>query len=305
MTGSGSERYGWTAARWGLATTVVLAVHFGGAWAALHWMPKSEPEGEPPAAVMIELAPLPVSANNAPQNEAAPGPEVAEAKLAEEQVQSEVADNEPPPPPPEPQPEPEPQEIQVPEVEKKAEVVLPAAPRVDPQKEREKERKIERERQKRVEQVRERERERKREREREREKKRAARAKALEAEKNATAQRTSAPSGAPGPRSPSAASASAGASSAAMSSWRGSLMAHLNRHKRFPGGASAGGTVVVAFSINRSGGVTGARLARSSGDSVLDSEAVATVRRASPVPAPPDHIAGSQISLSVPIRYNR
>lgn len=301
----GSTGHGWAFARWGAAGAVVLAAHFGGAWVALHWK-HAEPAGEPPAAIMIELAPLPVSANNAPQNETAPGPEVAEAQQAEKPVESEVAQNEPPPPPPEPEPEPEPQEIQAPEVPQKAEVVLPAAPKVDPQKEREKERKLERERQKRIELARERERERERKRELEREKKRAARAKALQAERNATAQRTSAPSGAPGPRSPSAASASAGANSAAMASWRGALMAHLNRHKRFPGGASSNnGTAVVSFSINRSGGVTSARLARSSGDSALDNEAVATVRRASPVPAPPAHIAGGSISLSVPIRYSR
>lgn len=295
--GAGS---GWHVARWGAAGAVVLAAHFGGAWVAMNWGSHEQAPGDPPAAVMIELAPLPVSANSTPEAAAAPGPQVAEAPEAEAPVESKVAENEPPPPP-EPEPEPLPEEIKAPEVPQKAEVTLPAASKIDPQKEREKQRKLERERQKRIEMVRER----RKEREHKRELERAARAKARQAEKNATAQRTSAPSGAPGPRAPSAASASAGANSAAMASWRGAVMSHLNRHKRFPSGAGSGGTVTVSFSINRNGGVTAARLARSSGDGVIDSEAVATVRRASPVPAPPDHIAGSAISLSVPIRYSR
>jgi len=98
-----------------------------------------------------------------------------------------------------------------------------------------------------------------------------------------------------------AAAASAAASSA---SWRASLMAHLNRYKRFPPGASAG-VVSVSFTIDRSGGVRAAHLARSSGNSILDAEAVAMVRRASPVPAPPAGVGGSLMAIAVPIRFSR
>jgi periplasmic protein TonB len=51
--------------------------------------------------------------------------------------------------------------------------------------------------------------------------------------------------------------------------------------------------------------VLSARLSRSSGDSVLDQEAVAMVFRASPVPAPPPEVNGSVIPLNVPVRFNR
>lgn len=291
--------HGWQAVRWGAAGAVAVAAHFGGAWVAMNWASHPAPQGEPPAAVMIELAPLPVAANNAPEMDMAPGPQQAEAKELEQPVESKVAENEPPPPEPEPEPVPEP-EIKVPEIEKPAEVTLPISPKVDPAKEREKKRKREERRKQRIEEARER-----KEREREREKERAARAKARDAQREAVAQRTSAPSGAPGPTSPSAASASSGANASAMASWRGALMAHLNRYKRFPDGGGSGGTVAVSFSINRAGAVTGARLSRSSGNSALDSEAVALVRRASPVPAPPAHISGSSVSISVPIRYSR
>lgn len=87
--------------------------------------------------------------------------------------------------------------------------------------------------------------------------------------------------------------------------WRGALAAHLNRFKRYPPGASAG-TARVVFTINQSGRVTAARLAGSSGDGTLDAEAVAMIRRASPVPAPPPGVGGGgSITLTVPIRFNR
>lgn len=92
----------------------------------------------------------------------------------------------------------------------------------------------------------------------------------------------------------------------ANANWRGAIVAHLNRFKRFPAGASNNGTVVVAFSIDASGRVTSARLARSSGNSTLDSDAVAMVWRANPVPAPPPSVSrGQGMSLSVPVHYVR
>jgi protein TonB len=100
------------------------------------------------------------------------------------------------------------------------------------------------------------------------------------------------------------AAAAVASSAASSASWRASLMAHLNRYKRFPPGASPG-SVSVAFTIDRSGGVRSASLARSSGNSALDAEAVAMVRRASPVPAPPAGVGGSLMAIAVPIRFSR
>ena len=82
-------------------------------------------------------------------------------------------------------------------------------------------------------------------------------------------------------------------------------MAQLNRHKRYPPGAVRDGTSLVAFNVNRSGAVTAARLARSSGDSTLDREAVSLPRRASPLPAPPDGMSGGSVALTVPIHFER
>ncbi len=48
-----------------------------------------------------------------------------------------------------------------------------------------------------------------------------------------------------------------------------------------------------------------ARLVRGSGDASLDEEAVAMIRRASPVPAPPDGLGSGAIALTVPIKFSR
>ena len=101
--------------------------------------------------------------------------------------------------------------------------------------------------------------------------------------------RTTAPLATLNPRADRAAAPSSSSAfnpSTSPATWKSSVNAHLNRHKGGnPNGAM--GTVVVAFTINRSGGVVGSRLVRSSGDPVLDAKAVSTPRSASPVPAPP------------------
>nr|WP_246702032.1 energy transducer TonB [Xanthobacter sp. SG618] len=102
-----------------------------------------------------------------------------------------------------------------------------------------------------------------------------------------TAQTTAAPS--PG---------AAAARSAALADWKSRAFAHLNRFKR-PQGSNVG-RPGINISISGSGAVTGVSLASSSGNSVLDQEAVAMARRASPFPAPPD---GKGMSFGVAINF--
>jgi periplasmic protein TonB len=91
---------------------------------------------------------------------------------------------------------------------------------------------------------------------------------------------------------------------AALESWRGELVAHLNRFKRFPPGATRAGTASVAFAVDHAGVVVSVRLIASSGDPLLDGAAVGLLRRASPVPPPPPSEHGV-INLTVPIRFDR
>ena len=86
--------------------------------------------------------------------------------------------------------------------------------------------------------------------------------------------------------------------------WQSRLMAHLERRKRYPAAAKRRrdeGVATVRFSIDASGNVLSAQLARSSGVPELDEEVVAMVRRASPVPAPPP---GAKLDITVPVRFN-
>ena len=69
-----------SAVRWTAAITLVAVAHAGGAWIALNWSPPTEAAGEPPPAVMIELAPIAV-APEAPPEDIAPGPQMTEAEV--------------------------------------------------------------------------------------------------------------------------------------------------------------------------------------------------------------------------------
>jgi protein TonB len=93
----------------------------------------------------------------------------------------------------------------------------------------------------------------------------------------------------------------------AVPNWKSQLVAQLERNKRYPSEAQSRGEqgiAQLAFSVDRSGGVHNARILRSSGSSLLDQATLALVARAAPLPPPPPEIAGSQIPISVPIRYN-
>lgn len=93
----------------------------------------------------------------------------------------------------------------------------------------------------------------------------------------------------------------------AVPNWKSALVARLERYKSYPSEAQARGehgVAQLAFSVDRSGGVHGAHIAHSSGSSLLDSATLAMLERAAPLPPPPPELAGAQIAISVPIRYD-
>ncbi len=93
-------------------------------------------------------------------------------------------------------------------------------------------------------------------------------------------------------------------SAASTAKWQARLMAHLERRKRYPAGARSRGergTVYVRFSVDDAGNVLSAMLARSSGFSELDSEVLALIRRASPLPAPPPAMP---TTITVPVLFS-
>ena len=281
--------------RWTGAAAFVAVVHGGVAFAVVHW-PKSPIQmGEPPAAVMVELAPVPTSPDT-PLREVAVAPEqmdqaqqIAPSELKEkpnEQTEpaEETSDAEPQDKPTEEEVETVQDTPELPEVEK-AEAVLPAPAEKPPDEpDRTAEEMPPPPPAKKPEQ-------------------------ASKAAENVAqnAPETAAPKPTKSQRAKTNAAPSPGTSSArALSSWHGRVMAHLNRRKRYPSGGGRGRTLV-HFVIDRSGRVLSSRLVRSSGSRTLDSAAVALARRASPLPAPPSDVKRglSRISLTVPIDYTR
>jgi protein TonB len=93
----------------------------------------------------------------------------------------------------------------------------------------------------------------------------------------------------------------------AVPNWKSRLVARLERSKRYPSEARARGeqgVAQLAFSIDRNGGVHHARIVHSSGSSLLDEATLALLERAQPLPPPPPELAGAEIAIVVPIRYN-
>lgn len=88
------------------------------------------------------------------------------------------------------------------------------------------------------------------------------------------------------------------ASSAAIAAYSGKVRSRVL--SRAPRGGAGRGTVTVSFSISSSGGLSSARVSRSSGNPGLDSKALSAVRSASPFPKPP---AGARRSFSIPFRF--
>lgn len=272
------------AAGWIGCGVLVLAVH----GAALGYMLSEPPivAADEPAAIMIELAELPVAPEAEP-SEAPPGPQMMEAP---EEIEQDVPPDplaeaeDVPPPEPEVEQEPVPQvtespapdiEVPLPPPPPLAAELAPPEKKPDPPKERPKPKPKPKEREK-------------------SEKPPAPRTSAAPSLEAARADRVAAPS--------------AGASSAnsrAPANWRSRLMAHLNRHKRFPASETGSGRARVSFVIDRSGRVLGASLVGSSGNPTFDGEAVAMVRRASPVPPPPPEVGGGTISFTVPVDFTR
>lgn len=100
----------------------------------------------------------------------------------------------------------------------------------------------------------------------------------------------------------------ASASSAPLTpaTWQGALLARLEKYKRYPAEAQTRheeGTAMLHFSMDRKGHVLSARISSSSQSATLDEETLALVRRAEPLPSPPDSIAGNTITLTVPIEF--
>jgi TonB family protein len=88
--------------------------------------------------------------------------------------------------------------------------------------------------------------------------------------------------------------------------WQKELVAHLNKHKRYPSDRSnQGAEIVVGFTLDRTGHVLSASVVKSSGDASFDTAALAMIRRADPVPPPPPLVADEGMAFTVPVNFRR
>ncbi|TXL69174.1 energy transducer TonB [Vineibacter terrae] len=120
---------------------------------------------------------------------------------------------------------------------------------------------------------------------------------------------TTAPAAAPAPAAQATAAPPPGIASQpspdAVRRWQATLVAHLQRFKRYPGAARRDGEEGVAylrFTMDRSGNVLTKQLDRTSGHSLLDQETLALVERAQPLPSPPPELPGPFVFV-VPVQF--
>ncbi len=89
--------------------------------------------------------------------------------------------------------------------------------------------------------------------------------------------------------------------------WQAQLLGHLEQYKRYPRTAQRRrqeGTVQVQFLVDRQGHVSHLDIARGSGFEALDTETIATVQRADPLPPPPAEIKADPVQVLVPMDFS-
>ena len=99
----------------------------------------------------------------------------------------------------------------------------------------------------------------------------------------------------------SKASGRASASRGSVLSYAARVRAKVARNK--PPGRGHRGMARVSFAVSSSGGLSYARLARSSGNAALDFAALSAVRRAAPFGAPPAGASSAQLRFSIPFYF--
>jgi len=93
---------------------------------------------------------------------------------------------------------------------------------------------------------------------------------------------------------------------AELAEWRAQLVDRINRNTAFPArGQCREGLVKILFFIDRAGNLLASEIAESSKIPAFDVEALAIIKRAHPFPAPPKAVAGSRVSLVVPVRFKQ
>jgi periplasmic protein TonB len=87
--------------------------------------------------------------------------------------------------------------------------------------------------------------------------------------------------------------------------WQKELAVHLNKYKRYPADRPPqSAEILIRFVLDRTGHVLSADVVKGSGDAAFDDAALAMMRRADPVPAPPALIADEGLSFTMPVIFH-
>jgi protein TonB len=108
------------------------------------------------------------------------------------------------------------------------------------------------------------------------------------------------------PAAPPAATAVAPAATTPDARWLAAVRARLEAAKRYPPAALRRrdeGTATITIEVAHDGQVLSHALTRSSGSSLLDREALDLPERVSPLPAMPDTMAQSKVTLVIPVSF--
>jgi protein TonB len=86
--------------------------------------------------------------------------------------------------------------------------------------------------------------------------------------------------------------------------WQKELIAHLDRHKRYPAErVQKSAEILVSFALDRMGHVLSTSIVKGSGDAAFDEAALAMVRRSDPVPQPPPLVADEGLTFTLPVIF--
>jgi len=107
-----------------------------------------------------------------------------------------------------------------------------------------------------------------------------------------------------GPRSVAPAQGTGETARRVRATWQKELIAHLDKHKRYPAErVQKSAEIVVSFVLDRMGHVLSTGIVKGSGDTAFDEAALAMVRRSDPVPQPPPLVADEGLSFTLPVIF--
>ena len=107
-----------------------------------------------------------------------------------------------------------------------------------------------------------------------------------------------------GPRSVAPAQGTGQSAQRMRVTWQKELIAHLDKHKRYPAGRSQkSAEIIVSFELDRMGHVLSTGIVKGSGDPAFDQAALAMVRRSDPVPQPPPLVADEGLNFTLPVIF--